>query len=273
MDSSLAHIAICLVLIPYAGAAAVYLYSLVVEREIRFAGGSLNLGLFFHCLLIFLFFFLSSSKNELLSLPALFLFASFFAVALFSFYKKQAKGSFLGALVSIISILYLLIASFASHADTSAQRDSVASVELICHVIFIAGGFSFFAFSFALSVAQIIKEVYLEKKSDKALCPGIPALYKLEELNLLFVVIGEILLVSGLIAGALYMSKIGLAFSLTEVRIVFVFLSAVLYLAVIFLKYVFSMRGKALSWLSLAGFLFLICSALASNLLESGAHV
>lgn len=211
-----------------------------------------------------------SDRIPILSLPeavATFGWTSVLAFILFMRGKGE-KG--LGVFVLPIASLTEFILLISKIPDQPVPKILNSPIFPI-HITFAFLGYAFFTLSWVSGVAYILIERSVKKKSGIVSVNNLPALVRVEDLNVSAISIGFPLLTIAIITGMVWSYTTWGRWWNWDPKEVWTFITWLVYAIPLHLRFT-GWRGKKLAYASFAGFLILIFTFVLSSTLFKGYH-
>lgn len=237
----------------YALAAAMYADALLraLDKVHQHAKHTLQLALVAHAVIIFL---TTASRGSLrldvgfvLSAVSLLLGATYLVTAWI-----RPRLASLGAF--IVPVVLILHASSEFLRDHVGLDPRVGHPLLAFHVAVNVLGLVAFVLAFAVSIAYLIQETMLRRKSFGALFQRLPDLHVLDNLVLLHVTLGFPLLTLGIITGAMWSYRVNHSWFVLGNGQVFALLAWGCFAAVLVLRLLVGWRGRRAAIGTMIGF-------------------
>lgn len=218
-------------------------------------------------------------------------------VAVFLVVLTRYDLRFLGAFVIGLVVVFLGAATVAYHVPSEPLVDSLRSIWLVIHVFVASLATAFLAFSFALSVLQLLQakrekaavaadvaaKELRKSDPDAVVAPfrgpralrflrTLPSSETLESLAYRFATLGFIFWTFTLIAGAIWANDAWGRYWAFDTKEVWTFIVWVLYAGYIHARATRGWRGTRSAWLSIIGFASVIFNYTVVNVFFEGLH-
>jgi cytochrome c-type biogenesis protein CcsB len=132
-------------------------------------------------------------------------------------------------------------------------------------------GYAALFIAFAAAILYLIQEHALKSKHPVRLYNWLPSLEICDELAYRSLAIGFPLITLGIITGALWAQGAGVAWA-RDPKVVFSFLTWLIYLLLIFYRLIAGWRGRKAAYLFIVGFIGVLVTFLGTNYFGSGLH-
>lgn len=178
----------------------------------------------------------------------------------------------LGVFVSPISMLLILSSAFWFHIERSVvplQNSPLLAVHIACSLI----GHVAFVAAFVVSLALIVQENLLKKKSFALVIRSFPPLRVLDSLNTALLCVGVCAMSLGVLLGAAFAYKNGSVELLLSSRALWSLGTLFLYGALVSAIFIRGFRGRRAAWGSVIGYAVILCSFVSTRLLGAVFHV
>ncbi len=152
----------------------------------------------------------------------------------------------------------------AHYKEMTPLVPALQSIWLEVHVISCMLAYSFFAFSFVMSIMFLVKQ---KNNSDK-----LPATGKLENLNHKSILIGIVLLTFGIISGSIWANSAWGTYWSWDPKETWSLITWIIYAIYLHARFVKGWSEKRLAYISCFGFLCVLFTYWGVNLLLSGLH-
>ncbi|MDP3921307.1 MAG: cytochrome c biogenesis protein CcsA [Candidatus Omnitrophota bacterium] len=246
------------------------LFSGKVVRGYRGALACMRLGFLLNT---FYFFTEAVGQGTLLPVASVSQAMAFFAwslafVYLVLFIRIQTES--FGLILSPILLAFLALASWA-RAFSAYELPESLNAYFTVHIVSAFFAYACFTISFTAGVLYLMQQRELKRKNPGQVYYRLPSLEELEGLIYQPMIWGALLLLVAVGVG-FFWSKLAYGeFSFLDPKTVSTLVTAALYLAVLFLHYVSSQRGKKVVVLSMVAFGMVLFSFLGTRFLE-GSH-
>ncbi|MBI5528452.1 MAG: c-type cytochrome biogenesis protein CcsB [Deltaproteobacteria bacterium] len=200
---------------------------------------------------------------------------SFFAwltAGLFLLVSLKYRLPTLGAFVAPTA-LSAAFASLAFHDDGRAVPEALRTFWFPLHVVTIFIGQAAFAISFAMSVAFLIQEYQIRRKTQLPLVRRLPPLEVLDEIIYRSVAIGFPFMTLGMVTGSLWAKHAWGMYWSWDPRLTLALATWALVAGVLHARLAVGWRGRRMALLTIAAFALTVVSFLVVNGLRLGRHV
>lgn len=230
----------------------------VAQRREKFLGVALSalaLGAVFHLVSLVeeglaVGHFPITTLSESASLASFLLAASYLIVHWR--YRLQSLSVFVFPLVFVLT----LPAAF----DRSAALlpPVLKTAWLYLHVSMIVLGYTAFFLTFAAGLMYLLQEHELKSKRPRALYHRLPALESIDDLAYKSLTIGFPFITMGIVTGAIWASSVWGPEWPTDPKIAWAFATWMIYLGLLFARWVAGWRGRKAAYISILGFLAIL---------------
>ena len=166
------------------------------------------------------------------------------AVAAFLLFEKRYCISLVGAFVSPLAMIFMLLSAILFHADRSGVPAIENSSLLWLHIGLTVLGHVAFLLAFGVSLALIVQESLLKGKKFSELQRRMPSLRLLDRLNAQLLSGGVLLMSTGILLGIVFGKQVSLeALSLSS-RVVWSFITLLVYSTLLFAMITKGFRGR-----------------------------
>lgn len=199
-------------------------------------------------------------------------------VAMFIVVNIWIDLRYIGAFILGLVIVLLGVAATSFYVDVTPLADSLKSVWLVIHVFVASLSTAFFAFSFAMSVLQLMqarRERLIAENSGHVgirFLATLPSAERLESLAYRFATVGFIFWTFTLMAGSIWAQDAWGRYWGFDVKETWTFIIWVLYAGYIHARATRGWRGTRAAWLSIAGFAAVIFNFTIVNVFFKGLH-
>jgi len=200
---------------------------------------------------------------------------SFFAwlvAGLFLLVSLRYRLPTLGAFVAPVA-LSAAFAALAFHDEGRAVPEALRTFWFPLHVVTIFIGEAAFAISFAVSVAFLIQEYQIRRKTQLPLVRRLPPLQALDEIIYRSVAIGFPFMTLGMVTGSLWAKHAWGMYWSWDPRLTLALATWALVAGVLHARLAVGWRGRRMALLTIAAFALTVVSFLVVNGLRLGRHV
>lgn len=180
---------------------------------------------------------------------------------------ERSLGAFIFPLVFCLQFISIM-GNRIPILDDSIIRMPLLSFHTLTTVI----GYTFFIYSFILAIMYLYLLNRFESKKFDTVFFGLPPLDLLEKLNIITLFVGFLLLSLGLITGGWLSVLIWEEIPFTDPKIYLTICLWFIYLISLLARAIFKLRGKTMSYASIAGFALIIIIILLESLTEATLH-
>lgn len=186
-------------------------------------------------------------------------------------YRTQALGSFTLPLVALLTFVANVAGEKASLARGALTGGQAAWLFPI-HTTLLLFAYASFFVVFAASVMYLLQERELKLKTFSRIFHRLPSLTTVDDIGSTAVGVGWILLTLGIVTGMMWSAtRDGLLWH-NDPKEIFAVLTWLLYLVMIYYRYVAGRRGRRAAWMGVAGWGLVLCTFLGARLM-GGYHV
>ena len=152
------------------------------------------------------------------------------------------------------------------YSELTPLAPTLRSHWLLVHVPLVLASYA------AFIIAAGASAMYLIKERSRGSTEFLPPLETLDMLNYAGVALGVVMMISGVIMGAIWAMRTWGTYWQWDAKESAAFITIIIYVIALHLRHFRDWKGSRLAWLSLAGFLMVIFTHIASNFLTSGLH-
>lgn len=178
----------------------------------------------------------------------------------------------LGVFIAPIAMLLIFTSAFWFHVEQNViplEHSPLLAIHIVCSLL----GHVAFIGAFSVSLALIVQESLLKRKSFMLVVRVFPPLRVLDSLNTALLSTGVCAMGFGVLLGMLFAYERGSVELLFSSKVVWSVATLILYgslVAAIFLK---GFRGRRAAWVSVIGYAVIVCSFASTRLLGAVFHV
>ena len=178
----------------------------------------------------------------------------------------------LGSFVVPVAFIAILISySFATH--TAALPESLQNYWLLAHSTLIFLAYAAFLAAFGFGLMHLIAERKIRRKTNTLFDNFLPSLGISDDLGSRCTILGVILLTMGVIVGSLWTRYIrDVPWSWFDVKIIFTFITWLIYLAQIGLRQFWGWHGRRAAYAAIIGFIAVLCTYAGVELFLDSIH-
>jgi ABC-type uncharacterized transport system permease subunit len=207
--------------------------------------------------------------HQVLAFGSLLLVLAFLGTA-WAYRARVARLSVLGAFITPIALLFILLAAF--HRGVGTVPDDVRSMVLPVHIVVNVLGETAFALAFGVAIAYVLQERQLKRKKLTGLFQRLPPLDVLDTLGFRLVSVGFPLLSIGVVSGALWAVRLDPGAPPITIAQAFGILAWLMFGGLLLLRVAAGWRGRRAAIGTMLGFLC-TCLLLVGYVIRTGPAV
>jgi ABC-type uncharacterized transport system permease subunit len=244
----------------------------------RWAGHLLELGFLLHTIWIFAQMFAAlpmTSAEFHLPVTNVGEASGFFAWSLAFIYLVLLRRLQIEAfgLILIPVLIVFLIPSFFPFPVSEALLAYFGDPYFLIHILTAFFGYASFALSFIGASLYLFLDNALKRKLAGPIYRSLPPLEDLEQFIFRTIFWGLFLLGGAILTGAFWSKSVFGSFVLMEPKSISSLLTWAVYLAIMYLHTVLSIKGRRIVRMSLIAFVLVLFTFLGTSLFESGLHI
>ncbi|MCG9127166.1 cytochrome c biogenesis protein CcsA [Candidatus Poribacteria bacterium] len=185
---------------------------------------------------------------------------------------RLTKLRTLGSFVMPVAFIFILI-SYSFSETTSHRADIFTTNWVIPHVILIILSYASFIAAFGFGLMYLIAEKKIREKTQTLLYNILPPLDVADELGSIFIFLGVILLTIGVLVGSFLPTYLkDLPWNWYDPKVISTLVTWLIYVVHICIRQFWGWRGRKAAFLSILGFLAVLCTYVGVDLTLDSIH-
>ena len=185
---------------------------------------------------------------------------------------RLTKLRTLGSFVMPVAFVFILISY--SFSETTPHRSELFTTNwVIPHIILIIIGYASFIAAFGFGLMYLIAEKKIREKNQTLFYNLLPPLDVADELGYIFILLGVILLTIGVIVGLFLPTYLkDLPWNWFDPKVISTLVTWLIYVVHIGIRHFWGWRGRKAAFLSILGFLAVLCTYVGVDLTLDSLH-
>lgn len=252
----------------------IYIYYRIFKNQQRELEGRtvylLLLLLILHCLSI-VFRIMALKMMPLGTIFDAFSFLSFSIVVVYFFIELTIRNKSTGLFILSFAFFFETVAIF--HYKWGVQHNEILSHPIFAiHAGMTIMGYTSLSLSAIYALLYIIQDKNMKRKKFSNLAMQLPPVTYLENMSIRSVFIGIMIMGIGLTLGHLQAHYMFGKYWFSDPKVIVTDLIFIFYLVGYITVHIFKLRGRWMAWLSLAGFIILLASAISVVTISHSFH-